>query len=423
MMKVKKIKINGYDTYIYKTNKYATIYMRFLFEMPYTRENIFKYDLLEEYMIYAIKGYETRKEVNRRRMELYEMNYGFDNFNVGEKMFVALTFSFYDPAILKDDYLAEALKFARCVLFEPKVIDGHLDREELERSREVLIADYAENLMSFKKRAHRDLITTLYPNSYKTVDLLSTREEYEDIMKSFEDAELIDAHKRLIDETLVGLAIMGNVKEDFIENVEKLFKFPSVGKLDDDYHDYLPIASEVEEFYHKVDEDYSESVVRAVYSYETVSAKDKMAYLLISHMMSSSGMLLHKVLRDELGIVYSSSSSSSKHLDILTMSAVISRDNLKLAIDGFDEVIERLKKPEILSKLLSKVKEEFELVMYTFDESKWNVFHELFDTSFGFDLSLEEKGKIIKSLTCEDIQGYLNKLKKRTIHFYEGGKK
>ena len=60
-MKVIKKKINGYNVFIHKIKKYSSIRMRFVFEIPYTREDIFKSDVLDEYMIHSSKKYKTRK--------------------------------------------------------------------------------------------------------------------------------------------------------------------------------------------------------------------------------------------------------------------------------------------------------------------------------------------------------------------------
>ncbi len=422
-MEIEKIEINGYDVYIHKTKKYSSIHMRFLFENDYTRENIFKYDLLAEYMIHSAAKYKTREALNERRMELYALQYGVNNYNMGEKMFTEATFSFYDPELVGDEYMGVALEFAHDILFEPNFEGGKLDEDELARSKANLATNVEEELMDFKRRSNVSLLKTLFPGTYKMVDKVESRSEYEDIVNEFTDEDLIAAHKHLIEHSLVGLVIMGNVTDEHLSKIEELFKFAEVRKLDEDYKEVIAIDSAVGDFNHVVDEDYKESVVRAIYTYPTESRRDKLKYYTICRMMGGSGMLIHRTLRDEQGIVYSAGASYSKKLDYLVMTAFIDAKNVEVALEGFDRVLEKLEDRTLVEKLLNKVKEEAREDEYIFDESKWNVFYELYDTAFNFDISESEKNELIQSLTVDDIVEALAKMKRATVHFYEGAKK
>ncbi len=421
-MKIEKRKINGYDTYIHKTNKYTSIHLRFLFEMPYTKENIYKYDLLESYQIHANQKYKTRKKMSERKMELYAPTHGFGNYYRGEKMFVEASFSFYDPELIGDDYLKEAFEFVRDLLYFPNFEGGHLEQQELARCKANMVAQIEDELMNFRNRAQQSFTEHLYPGSYKLIDRISSKKEIEDLLNSFSDQDLIDAHRDLLDNRLVGAIIMGNIKEEYLKWIEELFKFEHVASMDRDFKEVIPVDPNIKDFVHIVDRDYKESVVNAVYTYETKSLKEKMAYRAIVNMLGSSGMLMHKTLRDEQGIVYTASASYSKTLDIFIMSAIIDAKNLDKALEGFDMVLKKLDKKTI-EELLVKIKEEVDLAVYVFDESKWNVFFEFYDVAFGLNEPKEMREEAIKSLTVEDIEVALSKMKRVTVHFYEGAKK
>ena len=422
-MKIEKTKINGYDVYIHKTDKYSTIHVRFLFELPYTKENICKYDLLEEYQIHSCAKYKTRKELNERRMELYTMGYGLSNYNIGEKMFVDASFSFYDPELVGEDYLKSALELARDVLLYPNFENGKLDREELERCRTVLATDFEDNLLSFKGRTRAKFLKTFFPNTYKTVDIIDSIEEYNSIMRGFSDADLIAAHEELFQHNLVGVVIMGNIKEEYLDYIGEMFAFKNTKELDDDYKEMIELDTKEHKFEHFVDEDYVESMVEAVYPYEATTEKERLIHYCIMRMIGGSGMLVHKVLRDEQGIVYSAGASYNKKLNYLILTAYIDAKNVEIALEGFEMVFARLKEGDTIEKLLAKIKEEVDLAEYIFDESKWNVFYELYDTAFNFELPEKERNDIIRSITVDDIVSHLDKLNERAVFFYEGGKK
>lgn len=422
-MKIEKKKINGYDVFIHKTKKYTSIHMRFLFEMPYTKENIYKYDLLEEYQIHSSNKYKTRKALKTKRLELYSFGYSLNNYNIGEKMIIEASFQFYDPELIGENFLKEALEFAREILFYPNFEGGKLDLEELTRCKTNMIAAFKDDLLSLKKREWNNFVKTLFPNTYKMTDNIETVEEYEALLNSFSCEDLIKAHEEWINHTLIGVVVMGNVKKDFLKYLEEMFKFEEAKPLDEEYNEIISIDPKVKDFNHVIDNEYKESIVRAVYTYKTADLKDKYTYYAITRMMSGSGMLVHKTLRDELGIVYTAGASRSKKLDYITMSAVIDAQNVDAALEGFENVLNKLKDVELVTKLLDKIKEEADMDEYIFDESKWNVFYELYDLSFNFDISNKEKNDLIKSLTVEDILKAVDEMKLRTVIFYEGGKK
>lgn len=422
-MKIESKKINGYDVYYHETSKYSTINLKFIFELPYTRENIFKYDLLEEYMIHSSAKYKTRKEISDKRSELYSIQFGVNNYNVGDKMFTEVMVNIFDPELVGEDYLKEALEFVHDILFNPNFEGGVLDKEEKERSIEYLRMRIQDGLMDFYQRSDKDLYRKLYKGTYLLTDDIQSIGEYDELIASFTDADLIEAHKDLIDNRLVCLVVQGNLKPKFFETLEQTFSFKNVASVDFDYKDKLAIPGDVEEFIHTVDEDYEESVIEAVYEVPVTDLKSRLVYGAISSMFGSSGLLLHKMLREELKIVYYAQSEFARKRGTITFIAHIDRTNVDTAIEGFAKVIEKLKDPVLIEDLLSKVKKGRELFVYTFDENKWNPFYEMRDVVLKFDEPLEERNRIASSITVDDIMKGLADMKKRVIHFYEGGKK
>lgn len=422
-MKIENKKINGYDVYYYETPKYSTINLKFIFELPYTKENIFKYDLLEEYMIHSSAKYKTRKDISDKRSELYSIQFGVNNYNVGEKMFTEVMVNIFDPELVGEDYLKEALEFVHDILFSPNFEGGALDKDEKERSIEYLRMRIQDGLMDFYQRSDKDLYRKLYKGTYLLIDDIKSIDEYDDLIASFTDADLIEAHKDLIDNRLVCLVVQGNLKSTFFDMLEQTFFFKNVASIDCDYKDRLTIPEDVDEFIHAVDEDYEESVIEAVYEVPVTDLKSRLVYGTISSMFGSSGLLLHKMLREELKIVYYAQSEFSRKRGTITFIAHIDRTNADTAIEGFTKVIEKLKDPVLIEDLLAKVKKGRELFVYTFDENKWNPFYEMRDVVLNFDESLETRMRVASSITVEDVLQGLDAMKRRVIHFYEGGKK
>lgn len=422
-MNIIKEKINGYDVFMYKTKKYTTISMRFLFQLPYTKENIYTCDILAEYMLYTSKKYKTRKDISEKRMELYSMNFGINNYNIGEQLFIEVSYDFFDPVLVKDDYLKEALKFASSMLFEPNFESGHLDEKELSRIKKDLITEIKDSLVNPRMKANRKIIKLSFDDTYIVRDLFANEEEVDELFDRIKNDRLIKMYNKIIEESLVGLIIMGNIKDEYLEYIKEFFSFKKTRFLNSDFREALTISDKTPFYNQEIDKNASESIVKCIYSCPKKNFKEECTYMMLIRMIGSVGALMHKVLREELKIVYMENHRYDRKANYMILTAYIDASNYQKALDGFDLVFKRLEDEEECAKLLNLVKEEIELDNYTFSENKANPFYELYNLAFGFDVSHKKKSKVMCSVTVEDIRKILKKIEKKKILFYEGAKK
>lgn len=419
-MEVVKKQINNYDLYIYDTKKYPMIRFTLVYEIPYTKRNIYMCDLLDEYMLYSCKKYPTRKEIHDKSLEMYSMRFGIRNVNVGEKMFVEVRYTFYDPELVGEDYLYEALKFGRDLL-ELNACDGTLaNQEELEFAKQNILSLNGRSFMNNHYKASSSHLKGSFPNTYITEDILDSKEELEKLLDSFTNQDLIDMYKAVFENSFVGAFLMGNIKDEYLSYIEELYNFePRV--LDTNYNRELEIR--VDEYYNKVqDKDYKESILRLVFKAPASTYKEKMTYHIISRMLDSDGLILHKILRDKYKLVYHNECRYSKYTNILTLIAYIDKENEEKTMDAFDEVIEMLKDEKLVEELLAKVKESIDISVYTQDENPISMRNEMITVAYGLDVSTEEYQKTINSILVADIMKSLKKLEKVKVHFYEGVK-
>ncbi|HBA37887.1 MAG TPA: hypothetical protein DCY94_04110 [Firmicutes bacterium] len=422
-MKIIKKKINGYELAVNKTKKYSTINFKFVFELDYTRDNIFKLDVLEEYMLFANKKYRTKEALGKRRMELYSLDYSISNYIHGEKLLVEFNFGMYDPELVKDDYMYEALEFVRDFLFEVDFEAGHLRKDALERGKSNLISAVGEDLVSATGAERRSLLKTLYPDTYKTRDLVESKEEYENTLNSYSDKQIIEMYDTLFSESFVGAIVMGNMKDEYYDYIEQMFKFDGVKAFDRNFKDEIRINKSTPKYTHVEDDSIKDSVLTVVFEAPSKNFKESCAYMAISRMFNKTGMLIHKILRDELGVVYSAGATYVGKLKTLTFRANIDSSNEVAARRGIEEAIERLKNRKLIEDLLSKIRIENEDYLYVYDESKWNLYDELYDRTFKIDVLSKKRIKVMNELSAPDIEDALKRLRLVKIHFYEGKRK
>jgi len=420
-MRIKKIPMNGYEARLYKTKKYTSLYASFVFELEYTKENIYLCDLLAEYMLNTNKVYKTKKEIFKYIRTYYDMYMGINNFNIGKKLFIEVSFSFLDPTLVKDEYLENAIHFAYDNLFKPNFTDGKLDKEILDTCKSKMISAKGIRLKNSDTRASISFARIYLSNTYLTTDLIETKEEYEQLLNSFSDKDIIDMHKLLINNCFVGCNLMGNYRDSDIDLIKKLFVFKNVKQLDSEYEEKIDFNYENRNVTIS-DDNISESTLIAIYSIDKYKKGDLYTYIAISCALNYVGMVLHKVLREEMHLVYNASASYNTKAHFFTIKAYIDKNNKDKTLEGFKKVLKKLEDRDYVSEILEKGKREVKLQNYIEDESAGRLFDRMVDESYKWSESKDIRTKAFMDITEDDIINAVKRLKCEGVFFYRGDK-
>ena len=420
-MKEKKYKMNGYDALVYKTDKYTSLLASFMFEIDYTKENITLCDYLADYMLNTNKKYKRKHELQKMIRTYYGMTISITNFNVGSKLFVEVGFLFLDPLLVKDDYLSDAIDFVHNYIFNPNFIDGRLDEYQKNESKKTLINYMGSHLSNPDVKANNEYRKSIGKNTYITTDVFDSKEEYEDLLNSFTDEDVIKMYHKVFDESFVGCVLMGNYSDDALKQMKELFTFKKVRELDASYFEKLDFNLDNRDITIE-DDSVNQSTLIVTYSINDYKEEDYFKYLAIKLALNYVGMVLHKVLREELKLVYNASANFNRRSGYMNIRAYIDKDNKDKTIEGIDDILNRFKNVDYIKDLLLRGKKEVDLDAYTLDESESRLFDRTIQTKYKWKLPIEEQTKLFHSLTEQDIIDAINRLKKEEIFFYKGVK-
>ena len=170
------------------------------------------------------------------------------------------------------------------------------------------------------------------------------------------------------------------------------------------------------------DDSVNQSTLIVTYSINDYKEEDYFKYLAIKLALNYVGMVLHKVLREELKLVYNASANFNKRSGYINICAYIDKDNKDKTIEGIDCILNRFKDVDYIKDLLLRGKKEVDLDAYTLDESESRLFDRTIQTKYKWKLPIEEQTKLFHSLTEQDIIDAINRLKKEEIFFYKGVK-
>ena len=131
---------------------------------------------------------------------------------------------------------------------------------------------------------------------------------------------------------------------------------------------------------------------------------------------------MHKNLRDDGKLVYSTYSTTLSHNAVLITKALIHKDAKEEAIDRIKQTIEMLKNKEVIEPLLENIKERKRVSLESIKDNHYGLVNEQIAKFLKIDQTLEEEYQLIKTLTPSDISDFASRMYLDTIYFLGGNK-
>lgn len=419
-MKSEVVKMNGYDARLVKTDKYNVFVASFIFELDYTKYNFFIIDLLRSYLMHINPKYKTKEKIQEALRENYGMSIQLNTINVGNKLFINLRLNLPDPQKVNEEYLESALSLAHDIFFNIYKKNGKLDEYTLKLIKDKKINDMASDLSDPANYQFILYEKNVYKDSYYMVEHIDSKKEYADILNSYTDKQIIEMHENLINNCFVGCHLLGNYRKKDLELLKKYFPFKY--HTPETKYEYYINLDNVSNYIEYSDNKISTTFLKVVYKIDNYKESEREKFMAINMALNEVGMILHKTLREERQIVYSSYSSFLEKTGIFSIKAEINKTNLKSATEGIDEVFTKLKDKKLVEETLKRVKKEIKLSNYIEDESYARIEQRMLCEYY----KITNKKALITNrymaLTPNDIISALPRIKKVTTYVYRGEK-
>ena len=411
-MNVVTKKINNYEAVIYKTKKYTTIHLDYIFLNEFTHRNFIIFDLLNRYMLNTNSKYKTKKEIDELISKYYSFYIQTRVENYTDDLIITLSIELINPKLVKDDYFDKLIKELHTLIFKPNFKDGKLDKKTITTLKKEMINEFESKKTNIFRQAREDFLNSVFKDTFYT-RLQCSLDEYKDIMSNITDKDIIDTYNTLINKSFKRLYILGDITSDNLESLKKIkFKHITDKELVFNKVQIKPISDYVE-FKFKGEE----STIKSLYEVKDYNKEDEFALLSISKILNSSGRILQKVFRNDLKIVYYSGGYINMKLGYLVIEADIDAKNKDIFIDGLDKVFAEFNNKELVEESLQSYKDHLKDTLYILDENKFGVKFNFLDKYLYNDYTYEELYENIKKVTYEDIMRVINKLERRIIHF------
>lgn len=408
---------NNKGFYYYKTNDFATMYIRHYFNYENTKENCIKSMILSKYLIKTNEVYKTAKEISDKSKELYGLNVLVRQRTFGSKTMLSFELKMVNPRVIEEDYFLDALNFYKCIMLKPNFKDGKLDNELFNLIKNEIINKKKNEFKDPSIMNERLFYKNVIPNSDINNHNIADEKEFDSIINNIKDVDIINFYNEVINNYISSFAV-GNLLDKEIKLIENAFDFK---QIDFDYkYDYKDeiVNKDIE----IISNDTTQSNIYFVYDIKDYDFKKSYMYDALNTMLLYNSGPIYNVYRTNLGIMYAGYAGILYNNGLLFIKIDIDKKNQEKSINGLKDVFNILHDKKEVSKLLKFAKEKRKELLNSHSEDILSIVKEVENYTLKYDLFEKDKLKLINKLTIDDVINQINNLEYKCMYFYKGDK-
>lgn len=418
-MEYKKYEYPAFNIYTVKTNKFKTVQMEIIFRDEVKKEEMLAKTFLADIMTDCSAKYKSRKEVVKKLEELYQASfYGITN-KVGSVIMTSFVLSFLNPNYVKDkDYLDKVLELPFEMILNPFISASEFDIKNFNivKNRlndEILSVNEDINRVALKKALNQ--LDNSSPSSYS---ILGTLEDLEAITPK----KLALEYDKLINTNSCDIFIVGNVDMDEVANIIfKYFKNPVIKTKELEMYVKNDSVKKVKEI--KEESSFVETNLVNIYNIEGLSDKERITTMHFYNYLLGGGGLntkLYQLLREKNSLCYGVRSMYLKFDGLLVIQTSIAKENISKAQKLITQAFKEMKQGLINQEELEAAKENFIFSLNLALDSPAGILNNyVFNVIDDLPL-IEERIKMIRDITIEEIVNVSNKIKPSISFVLEG---
>lgn len=409
-MEYRKILKSSYNLHLIKTDKFKTLFFKFVFRDDLIKEDVTIRNLLINMLDESTSKYNTNRLLNIRKEELYDLSTNFRNRRVGNQILSELSFEMIDTLYTEKSCLYETIDFIKEVIFNPL-----FTLEKLKLDKKLLYDDIKELDTIPNVKALLSLKRTMDSNNSFSIQTSGYLDDLEKI--TLDDIKTY--YKKFINNSLIDIYVVGNI--DFYE-IEKLIteniKFNTIKKEKDSiYNNYInkKKATAIKED----DSNYKQSKLCIGLNIKNPSDTDIKYNAILYNMIlgNSPESLLFNNVREKKSLAYDVTSSYFKNDNIIIITTGINKENYKLCIDAIKCEIKNIENGNFTSSHLENCKTLIKSILKESFDFQNTITEYYFGLSYLKLDNIERQIENIDKVTKEDIIEFSKKVKIDSIYF------
>ena len=408
-MEYRKILKSSYNLHLIKTDKFKTLFFKFVFRDDLIKEDVTIRNLLINMLDESTSKYNTNRLLNIRKEELYDLSTNFRNRRVGNQILSELSFEMIDTLYTEKSCLYETIDFIKEVIFNPL-----FTLEKLNLDKKLLYDDIKELDTIPNVKALLSLKRTMDSNNSFSIQTSGYLDDLEKI--TLDDIKTY--YKKFINNSLIDIYVVGNI--DFYE-MEKLIteniKFNTIKKEKDSiYNNYINKKKAIA--IKEDDSNYKQSKLCIGLNIKNPSDTDIKYNAILYNMIlgNSPESLLFNNVREKKSLAYDVTSSYFKNDNIIIITTGINKENYKLCIDAIKCEIKNIENGNFTSSHLENCKTLIKSILKESFDFQNTITEYYFGLSYLKLDNIERQIENIDKVTKEDIIEFSKKVKIDSIY-------
>lgn len=409
-MEYRKILKSSYNLHLIKTDKFKTLFFKFVFRDDLIKEDVTIRNLLINMLDESTSKYNTNRLLNIRKEELYDLSTNFRNRRVGNQILSELSFEMIDTLYTEKSCLYETIDFIKEVIFNPL-----FTLEKLNLDKKLLYDDIKELDTIPNIKALLSLKRIMDSNNSFSIQTSGYLDDLEKI--TLDDIKTY--YKKFINNSLIDIYVVGNI--DFYE-IEKLIteniKFNTIKKEKDSiYNNYINKKKAIA--IKEDDSNYKQSKLCIGLNIKNPSDTDIKYNAILYNMIlgNSPESLLFNNVREKKSLAYDVTSSYFKNDNIIIITTGINKENYKLCIDAIKCEIKNIENGNFTSSHLENCKTLIKSILKESFDFQNTITEYYFGLSYLKLDNIEHQTENIDKVTKEDIIEFSKKVKIDSIYF------
>ena len=419
-MKYEKIKRDGYNLHLIKTDKFRTVNMVLNYVGPRDKKSTVCLELLEMVTLYVTKDYPNRIEFAKACANMYDLRMRAGKQQWGEYNVFNLSVSFINEKYTKKGMNKKSISFALKQFFNPLTSNGGFDKEIFEMTKKL----YKEELISLKDNPELYSHLRLKEEMGKKDFYSYTAAEELNVLEKINEKNLYSFYKKVLKNYDLEIFIIGDIDKDAVLSVldSKIKR-----KINDDtVKDFKINHSKIRSRIKTVIEpsDFSQSKLDMGFKTENLTPFERqyVSYMYGSILGGGTDSLLFDEVRGKRSLCYYIYTTGDARSNFFQIKSGIDSKNIKKVISIAKKCVQKMKDGDFDDKLIEQSKKCYINVITENEDYPAPVLADYAGTYFFEKDSMEIRKKKISEVTKEDIMNFAKKIHLDTIYVLRGDK-
>jgi len=416
-MKYNKIENSNYNLHLIETDKFKTITVKVNFKREFFKEEITKRNLLVNILLEGTKNYSSRRILEIKTEELYDIGYRIMNYASGKCSIMSFEMTFINPTYTEDIMYDESFKFINELIFNPCIDNNKFNSKNYKLACNIS-NDYFDTL-----KEDTNLYSQMRMLEEMDEEYISYRScGYKEDLKDINEEKLYEYYKELIDNDIVDVFVIGNISKDkAIDLVSKYLPFKTNNRKKlEHFYKRDKVTDEIKFVSDKINKEQSTLVLGL--RYDNLTDYDARYTMMVYNYIlgGSTESNLFKTVREENSLCYYITSQSQPILNIGLIRSGINANDYDKVIALIHQELENMKKGNFDDSKIENAKTIYINGLTELEDNQDSVISLYEGIEYLNSDTINNRIKNINKVTREDVIRVANMIHLNVIYLLEG---